>query len=165
MLIDTVGLVRRLPHHLVEAFKSTLEEAASADIILNVCDASSDEMEEQIQVTEALLQELGVSDTPIITVLNKCDLIPHLLQTGSERSVQISAKKQIGFDQLLQAIAQALEPTQKRCQMLLPYTQSGFLAEVRKDGKVFSEEYTENGILVDALVDKKILYKALPFMI
>ena len=76
MLIDTVGLVRRLPHNLVEAFKSTLEEAASADVLLCVCDASSPEMDEQIEVTTSLLAELGAADTPMIKVLNKCDLVP-----------------------------------------------------------------------------------------
>lgn len=75
MMIDTVGLVRRLPHHLVEAFRSTLEEAAQSDIILNVCDASSDEARTHMQVTTDLLESLGCGDTPIITVLNKCDLL------------------------------------------------------------------------------------------
>ena len=72
MLIDTVGLVRRLPHHLVEAFKSTLEEAASADIILNVCDASSEEYRLHLEVTDSLLRELGCGSTPVVTVFNKC---------------------------------------------------------------------------------------------
>ena len=75
MMIDTVGLVRRLPHHLVEAFKSTLEEAASADIILNVCDASSEEYRLHLDVTESLLRELGCGDTPVVNVFNKCDLV------------------------------------------------------------------------------------------
>ena len=79
MLIDTVGLVRRLPHHLVDAFKSTLEEALWADVILNVCDASSEECSEHIKVTNELLSSLGCDGKPIINVLNKCDLVPDIL--------------------------------------------------------------------------------------
>lgn len=164
MLIDTVGLVRRLPHHLVEAFKSTLEEAAEADLLLCVCDASSPEMEEQITVTTSLLAELGVTDTPIITVLNKCDLVPNLIPLRRERTVCISARERQGFEDLLAAIAGALAPTQKRCQLMIPYTHSGLLAEIRVDGKVFSEEYTPDGILADALVHIKVLHKVEPFV-
>ena len=92
MLIDTVGLVRRLPHHLVQAFKSTLEQAATADIILNICDASSVESQVHLTVTKTLLEELGCKDRPIIPVLNKCDLVPeinHMPMIGG--AVRISA--------------------------------------------------------------------------
>ncbi len=165
MLIDTVGLVRRLPHHLVEAFKSTLEEAASADLLLCVCDASSPEMEEQITITTTLLAELGAADTPVITILNKCDLVPGLLPPQRERTVLLSAKERQGFDDLLAAISGALTPTQQRCKLLLPYPQSGLLAEIRQDGKVFSEEYTPDGILADTLVHIKLLHKVEPFLL
>ena len=90
MMIDTVGLVRRLPHHLVEAFKSTLEEAASADIILNVCDASSEEYRLHLDVTESLLRELGCGDTPVLNVFNKCDLVEDkALLPADKNSVRI----------------------------------------------------------------------------
>ncbi|MGN1138716.1 MAG: GTPase HflX, partial [Ruminococcus sp.] len=105
MLIDTVGLVRRLPHGLVEAFKSTLEEAAYSDIILNVCDASSEEASEHMEVTKNLLAELGCKDTPIINVLNKCDKLPDISYAPNvSNSVFISAKKGTGIDELLKAI-------------------------------------------------------------
>lgn len=92
-LIDTVGLIRRLPHQLVEAFKSTLEEAASADVIIHVCDASADDCEEQAKVTLELLKELGCEGIPVVTVFNKCDKVPYIneLDTSGE-AVKISAK-------------------------------------------------------------------------
>ena len=117
MLIDTVGLVRRLPHNLVEAFKSTLEEAASADVLLCVCDASSPEMDEQIEVTTSLLAELGAADTPMIKVLNKCDLIyedgetQRLKQAFEELGYEafpVSAAQNRGFDALLDRVVQLL---------------------------------------------------------
>lgn len=165
MLIDTVGLVRRLPHHLVEAFKSTLEEAASADLLLNVCDASSDEMYQQIDVTMQLFAELGVADTPVITVLNKCDATTVTPVVPGEHTVYISARERTGFDTLLQTISQVLAPTQRRCMLKIPYQNSGLLSEIRVDGKVFSEEYEADGILADALVHIKIFHKAEPFVV
>lgn len=105
MLIDTVGLVRRLPHYLVEAFRSTLEQAATADIILNVCDASSPEARTHLDVTNEILQSLGCGDRPVIPVLNKWDLVGDadsaLHLTGA---VRISALKNEGIPALLQAI-------------------------------------------------------------
>ncbi|MEI3579025.1 MAG: GTPase HflX [Acutalibacteraceae bacterium] len=165
MLIDTVGLVRRLPHNLVEAFKSTLEEAASADVLLCVCDASSPEMDEQIEVTTSLLAELGAADTPMIKVLNKCDLVPGLRPLDRKDTALISAREKTGFEELLSAIMAALEPSQKRLKLLLPYTAAGLLAEIRQEGKVFSEEYTPDGILADALVHIRVLHKVAPYQI
>lgn len=115
MMIDTVGLVRRLPHHLVEAFRSTLEEAAQSDIILNVCDASSDEARTHMQVTTDLLESLGCGDTPIITVLNKCDLLDEtMLAQDFKACVRISAKNGTGIDELLNAIENNLPVRMKR---------------------------------------------------
>ena len=166
ILIDTVGFIRRLPHHLVEAFKSTLEEAASADLILNVCDASNPEIEEHISVSEKLLEELGAADTPRITVLNKCDRIGELPHLGDEsRIIPISAKTGEGFDRLMEGITKALSSTHSRMRVKLPYDQAGLLALVRRDGKVFSEEYEEDGILADVLVDIKILKKVIDYRV
>ncbi len=143
MLIDTVGLVRRLPHHLVEAFKSTLEEAATADIILNVCDASSEEALLHLQVTKELLESLGCSDTPIITVFNKSDLVEQAKFTSdSANSVHISAKKGEGIEQLLSAIEENLPVRIKRVEILLPFDKGGLSAEIRKNGTLIDEEYT-----------------------
>lgn len=159
LLVDTVGLIRRLPHHLIEAFQSTLEEAANADLILHVCDVSSDEAAEQIQVTQQLLDELGCSNIPVLTVLNKCDKIAHQPYFAEKDCVMISAKTGFGFDHLLNRIAQSLEETSHRMKLLIPYSDTSFIAKIRATGKVFSEEYNEQGTLVDALVDRS-LYEA-----
>ena len=155
MLIDTVGLVSRLPHSLVEAFKSTLEEAACADLILNVCDASSDEVDEQIRITEEIIAELGGAHIPMITVANKCDILGAKTVVMGKNTVFISAKDGSGTEKLLERIAQELKPTQRRMKVLLPYSEAGLLSAVRENGKVYSEEYLENGIKAEALADFK----------
>jgi len=161
LLIDTVGLIRRLPHDLVEAFKSTLEEAASADIILNVQDLSSPEREEQAQVTEKLLNELGCEAIPKIQVLNKADaaLYPDTVFEDSQ-TVMISAKERTGFDKLLRCITENLPETARRMTLLVPYDKTAFIGRIRAEGKVFAEEYQENGTLIDALVDVKLIKEA-----
>ncbi len=152
MLVDTVGLVRRLPHQLVDAFRSTLEEAVWADVILNVCDASSDECAEHIRVTESVLSDLGCSGKPIINVLNKCDKPTELDFDFFENSVKISAATGDGIDSLLTAIENALPKDRKRVKILLPFDKMKLSSLVR-DGTVHSEEYTENGVLYDATVN------------
>ena len=161
MLIDTVGLIRRLPHNLVEAFKSTLEEAASADIILNVQDLSSPEQEEQAEVTRKLLSELGCDGISQINVMNKVDaaLNPDTVFEDS-LTVAISAKHHQGFERLLQCIAENLPETAKRMKLLIPYDKTSLIGKIRLEGKIFSEEYIENGTLIDALVDKKLISQA-----
>ena len=161
MLIDTVGLISRLPHNLVEAFKSTLEEAASADIILNVQDLSSPQREQQADVTRQLLSELGCDGIPIVNVMNKTDaaLYPEMV-FEDETTVKISAKEQYGFEKLLECIAKNLPETAKRMKLLVPYSDTSFIDRIRRDGNIFSEEYVENGTLIDALVDVKIMTQA-----
>lgn len=165
MLVDTVGLIRRLPHHLVEAFKSTLEEAANADVILHICDASAENCEEQAQVTLDLLSELGCDGIPVVTVFNKCDLLPEELAFAPEtrNAVLISAKENRGMDQLLAALAKALPDPARRMRLLLPFSQGGLLNEIRSSGKLFSEEYTPDGVLVDAMVDVRLQKAAAPY--
>lgn len=159
LLTDTVGLIRRLPHHLVEAFKSTLEEAANADIILNVIDISSEDAYGQAQVTNELLSELGCDDIPKINVLNKCDKLPGWENIPEDSTtVKISAKEQTGFDRLLEVIAANLPEQAVRGSFVIPYDKGSLLNTIRADGKIFSEEYTEKGTLIDALVDKKVYY-------
>lgn len=153
LMVDTVGLIRRLPHHLVEAFKSTLEEAACADIIIHVCDASDPEASEKADVTLKTLADLGAAEIPVVTVLNKCDKLEENIPEN-DSTVKISALRAQGIDRLLECIAKNLPETAKRMKLLLPYAKGGLTAVIRENGKVFSEEYTENGILVDALVDK-----------
>lgn len=156
LLVDTVGLIRRLPHHLVEAFKSTLEEAACADIIIHVCDVSDPEAAEKADVTLKTLADLGAAEIPVVTVLNKCDKIAENIPED-DSTVKISALKNEGIDRLLETVARNLPQTSRRMKLLLPYDKAGVTAKLRENGKVFSEEYTENGIEVDALVDQMLI--------
>lgn len=161
LLIDTVGLIRRLPHNLVEAFKSTLEEAAAADIIINLIDISAEDGYEQAQVTAELLEELGCGAIPRIDVLNKCDLLPEAENIKcDERTVKISAKQKKGFDELLDCIARNLPETSVRGKFVIPYDKTSIINTIRIDGKILSEEYLPEGTLIDAIVDKKVLHVA-----
>lgn len=159
MLIDTVGLIRRLPHHLVEAFKSTLEEAANADLVLNVCDISSDKMHDQIEVTNALLSKIGAGDIPVMNILSKCDKVTDIPLTLDNKTAVISSVTGFGLDTLLEKISRNLAPTHKKLKLLIPYDKGQLLSEIRINGKIYSEEYKENGTEIDALVDIKILHK------
>lgn len=158
MLIDTVGLVRRLPHHLVEAFHSTLEEAAVADIILNVCDASNPEAQIHLEVTRELLSSLGCDTQPVIPVMNKCDLVPSLLDIPMIGNVvRISAKTGEGIPDLLAAVEENLPVSLRKVSLLLPFDQAGIVAQIRKDHVLYEEEYRPEGIFVSALLDP-VLY-------
>jgi GTP-binding protein HflX len=159
LLIDTVGFIRRLPHKLVEAFKSTLDEAVSANVILNICDASSEECSEHYKVTMELLEELECGDKPIITVLNKSDLVSEEEIPLMNNCVRVSAKTGEGLEELLERIAKALPPTRKRVKILLPFSLGAAGAELRKTGVVHSEEYTADGLLLDITAEIFILEK------
>ena len=155
MLIDTVGLVRRLPHHLVEAFHSTLEEAAGADLILNLCDASSPGCAEQLRVTAALLDELGCAGIPVLRVLNKCDLAgpaQPLDPPVAGEAIQISALLGQGLDMLLQRVSESLPQNRRAVRLLLPYHLSGYAAKFRAEGRVDCEEFREGGIYYEAVL-------------
>ncbi len=165
MLVDTVGLIRRLPHQLVEAFHSTLEEAANADLLLHVCDISNPEADSQAEVTRRLLDELGCAQTPVVTALNKCDRLESIPAAFGSNRVFICAKTGYGLDRLLEAVAQALPPSQLRMRLLLPYDKAALAAEIRDSGKIFLEEYVPDGLLLDALVDKQIIWKLEPYQV
>lgn len=154
MLIDTVGLIRRLPHKLVEAFKSTLEEAASADVILNVCDASSPEAAEHLTVTAKLLEDLECTGKPIICVMNKCDLISDIFNIPSiGASVRISAKTGEGLPDLLDTVAAALPPTRRKFSLLIPFSDGAQAALLRREGQVEQEEYRADGLYMEVVLD------------
>lgn len=158
ILIDTVGLIQRLPHQLVEAFKSTLEEAANADLILNICDISNPQVDNQIEVTNKLLEELGCGSIPVITVFNKTDLYEwQNMLTITEKSVFISAKENKGIDDLMQAICKQLAESIRTMDLLIPYTEGGLLDRIRRQGKILSESYEADGIRVRANIDVKML--------
>ncbi len=159
LLVDTVGLIRRLPHNLVEAFKSTLEEAACADIILHVCDVSDPEAAEKADVTLKTLAELGAGEIPVVTVLNKCDKLTENIPVD-DKTVKISALKGEGIESLLETVARNLPETARRMKLLVPYDKAGFTAKIREKGRVFGEEFLENGVLIDALVDRTLTAQA-----
>jgi len=166
LLVDTVGLISRLPHHLVEAFASTLEEAAYADLILHVCDAADGEnFRKCYDVTRQVLAEIGAQEIPCLTVLNKCDAAPFLPMREAEDVIAVSALRGIGLDKLRTAIARALPETARRMQLLIPYDQQPLLARIRENGKIFSEEYEAEGVRVDALVDIRLIKAASPFAV
>ncbi len=164
MLIDTVGLVRRLPHHLVEAFKSTLEEAVEADIILNVCDISNEESRLHLEVTEELLSSLGAEDKPIIPVLNKCDIADTLYFPVSN-AVRISAKTGEGVEDLLKAIEENLPKKLMRVMLLLPFDKGNLLSLIRERGTLHKEDYTAEGIRAEATVDEILYHRLKEYLI
>lgn len=154
ILSDTVGLIRRLPHHLVEAFRSTLEETADADLILHVMDATAEDIRQRMEITDRLLQDLGCGGIPQIRVLNKADLLDIPKNSDGEQ-VWVSARTGEGIPELLSAIAHRLPQTVKRMQLCIPYSEGSFLQLLREEGKIFSEEYTADGVRIDVLVDIK----------
>ena len=158
MLVDTVGLIRRLPHKLVEAFKSTLEEAATATVILNVCDAADEHASEHLEVTKKLLEELGCEGKPIISVMNKCDKVGDLYAMPTFRgTVMISALEQKGLDNLLQAICDALPQTVREVKLLIPFQNGGDAARLREDGVVLEEEYRPDGLYMHVRAEGRLL--------
>ena len=160
MLIDTVGLVRRLPHQLVDAFRSTLEEAANATVILNLCDASDECCTEHLNVTMNLLAALGCADKPIISVLNKCALCGgSFVHPAQGEFVMISAKTGEGLGNLLAKIQLSLPPTRRKAELLIPYNEGGLVSYIREEGVLIKEDYRADGIYVKAVVDIQFLDK------
>ncbi len=160
MLIDTVGFVSRLPHDLVKAFKSTLEEATEADIILNVCDASDIHCGEHIEITTDILRDLGCNSDSIITVLNKCDKAENVFDLLSfGKTVMISALKGINLDLLLKEIEKALELKSVTLTLLIPFSKGGDVNFIRNNGKILSEEFTADGTIVKAILPANLADK------
>jgi len=151
LLSDTVGFIRKLPHHLVEAFKATLEELAYADVILHIIDISNPDWEGQAKVVEALIEELGAAETPCIRVYNKCDAFAGELPHG-QNVVCISAKTGEGAAALLETLSNLLESGKKKAALLIPYTDTGLVETLRREGAVVESEYTDEGVRVKAVV-------------
>ena len=166
MLIDTEGFIRRLPHKLVEAFKSTLEEAASASLVLNVCDASDEHAAEHLEVTKRLLSELGYEDKPIISVMNKCDKVGDIYSMHTfGKTVMISALQKKGFDELLDMILKELPPTRRKIEVMLPFSQGALAARIRNEGAVEEEEYKPEGLYMRAIIDVALLSQVEEFLL
>ena len=156
LLSDTVGFIRKLPHHLVEAFKATLEELSFADLLLHVIDASNPEWREQAQVVDQLILELGAEHTPRIEVFNKCDKWTGEIRPHGEDIVSISAKTGEGLDKLLEAIGKRLDSGAKRVTIHLPYDKGGILDQLYQEAKVEQVEYAETIDVVAVCTPKTI---------
>lgn len=153
MLIDTVGFVSSLPHDLVKAFRSTLEEAAEADIVLNVCDASDVRCAEHIEITTDILKDLGCPGDNIITVMNKCDKADNLFDIiGMGKTVMISALKAINLDLLLGEIEKCLALHSVELKLLVPFNKGSELNTIRNSGKILAEEFTAEGTLIKVIL-------------
>ena len=159
LLTDTVGFIRKLPHHLIDAFKSTLEEAKYADMILHVVDASNPQADEQMFTVYETLQGLKVQDKPIITVFNKQDRlegIPVIRDFKADYTVSISAKTKAGLGDLLETIEALLRQQKVYIEEVYPYSEAGKIQLIRKYGELLEENYTEEGIQVTAYVPADI---------
>ena len=156
VLIDTVGLLRRLPHQLIQAFRSTLEEAANADVILNLCDISSDEAPAQLEVSRRLLDELSCGCIKTITVYNKVDQAEMLPEISANDNVAfISAKTGEGLERLLALLAKSLSERMAEESYRIPYTDGSTAAAIRREGKLLAEEYREDGVFLTVQIAKK----------
>ncbi len=164
LLSDTVGFIRKLPHHLVAAFKATLEELAYADVLLHVIDISSPTWENQAEIVDDLINQLGAAHTPCIRVFNKCDAFVGELPHG-ENIVCISAKTGEGAAELLSALSTLLESGKKTVELLLPYAEAGILEFLHREGSVLSSEYLENGIAVKAVIRPELWGKVRNFVV
>ena len=159
MLTDTVGFIRKLPHHLVQAFRATLEEMKYADILLHVLDASNPERAEQMSTVYATLKDLGCGETPVITAYNKMDReveLPLPRDTTARDTVKISAAKGDGLDELLLAIEKLMKSFKKHIKVLIPYSDGRLTAMLYSRCEVIKEEHTENGLLADVIADEEM---------
>lgn len=161
LLTDTVGFIRKLPHHLVEAFKSTLEEAKYADYIIHVVDAANPQVETQMHIVYETLRELGVLGKKTITLFNKQDLegASQLRDFKADYTLKISAKTGEGLDSLKSLLEKLLSEEQIYIERLFPYSEAGKIQLIREFGQLLSEEYTDTGIAVKARVPKEIYGK------
>ncbi|MFG3306959.1 GTPase HflX [Streptomyces wuyuanensis] len=167
-LADTVGFVRHLPHHLVEAFRSTMEEVGESDLILHVVDGSHPAPEEQLAAVREVIREVGAVDVPEIVVINKADaadpLVLQRLLRIERRAIAVSARTGSGIDELLAIIDAELPRPQVEIEVLLPYTQGALVSRVHADGEVLSEEHTSDGTLLKARVHEELAAALGPYV-
>ncbi|MBQ8303009.1 MAG: GTPase HflX [Clostridia bacterium] len=156
LLTDTVGFIRKLPHHLVKAFKSTLDEVSYADILLIVSDITDSEVAEHIEVTKQVIEELGASDKPIIYVYNKADLLDELIDnTDGDNTVVLSGVTGEGIDRLLSLIEEAIHRFKKKYSLLIPYSNQSVLSSLYNSYTVGTVEYLDDGISVEVILDER----------
>lgn len=168
LLTDTVGFIQKLPHHLIQAFRATLEELKYADILLHVVDASSPNRAEHMQVVYQTLKDLGCEDTPVITVFNKMDReveLPLPKDAMAWNIVQISAVRQEGMEEMLQQVERLLQSFRKSLTALVPYTEGGLIGWVHGRCEIIREEHTAEGVLLEVYVDEESANRLAKFQI
>lgn len=162
LLTDTVGFIRKLPHHLIDAFRSTLEEAKYADFILHVVDVSNPQMDSQMYIVYETLDNLGVKDKPVVTVFNKQDKVremPVIRDFRADYTVKLSAKTGEGIEELLEIMEAVLREQKVAVEALYPYDEIGKLRLIRKYGELMEEEYQEDGVFISAYVPADLYEK------
>ena len=162
LFTDTVGFINKLPHNLVDAFRSTLEEAGYADIIVHVIDAADPQAEMHRRVVYDTLIDLGITDKPVITVWNKADLLDEgalFRDFGADASVKISAKTGTGLEEFYEELARILRDSRVYIDTIIPYKNTAVVAEIRKAGQLLSEDYEEEGVHVKAYVPRALAAK------
>lgn len=163
LLSDTVGFIRKLPTHLIEAFKATLEELCYADILLHVIDISNPEWETQAAIVDALIRQLGAESTPCIRVFNKCDAYFGILPHG-ENIVCLSAKSGEGAAELVRLLSDMLDRGKRHVHLLLPYASAGVVDMLKREAVVLHMEYTDTGIALEAIVTPDIFGRVKAFI-
>lgn len=148
LLTDTVGFISKLPHQLVKAFRSTLEEVAEADLLIHVVDYSNPNYKEQINVTEKTLKELGAENIPTIYAFNKVDLVKEETSMAGIEAVYLSAKKQFGINELVDTIAKSIFNQYISCEMIIPYDKGNILSYLKEKANILSTEYKEDGVTI-----------------
>jgi len=169
LLVDTVGFIRKIPTTLIAAFKSTLEEAIHTDVLLHLIDASSPHALEQAEVTLQVLEELGASDQPFVTALNKIDRVENKsmlkkLRITYPNTVEISAKNRTGFSDLMEAMSRAIESLRKIVKLSIPQSHYALVSELMKEGRVIQIDYEGNDVLMEVEIPKSLEKKVEMFV-
>lgn len=169
MLVDTVGFIRKLPHELIEAFKSTLEETLYSDVLMHVADISSEEADEQIVVVNGILDSLGALNKPVVLVLNKIDLCAEKCRipvtNRSEKVFEVSAETGEGLDELLKGIAGIIPVEDAEVEVLAPYSEGWILSYMHENGKIMEKEYLEDGVKLKAEIKKSKIDRISSFLV
>ena len=161
LLVDTVGFIRKLPHQLVEAFQSTLEEALDADLLVVVSDASSPRYQEERDVVFQVLSQLGAAGKPVIEALNKADQMEWTGQLEPREGILISARTGMGLDRLRKAIADKVSALRKTIELVIPYDKGAALSLLHEKGQMLQQEYLPQGVRVQCQVDAALYQRVL----
>lgn len=159
IICDTVGFIRKLPHHLVEAFKSTLEEIKYADLIIHLADASNDELDKSLTVVNKIISDLNENNKPVLTVFNKCDIKEPPIYYQNMDTVNISVKEKLNIDGLYEKIKEIIFSSKKKVKLILPFSQGGLLGILYKTSTILYEESKEDGFHMEIVCDEEIYNK------